>query len=779
MDLYHIYRISLYLLAGSGAFAISIADKNIFFLVAVIVYGTIASLTVDRQRMKEVRREFALAMVFALLFYVVLQLHASNEWEKDFPPTVAHFLCAIQLLLFFVPFNSTLLLLFCTLSLVVVVISGVIEPGVSLLLRMTCFIAILSWTLFIHSLWRARERFSGKALLPSNRNGRGGGPDDAFGSGGSEAGRSLPERAFWQGLSMTAGLSGVCLALGLLLFFFAPRINESLIELIERITHKQEHAGTSPGGTGRGDAPGFNVTGFGDRMAIQSFGPIREDRTAALSVSFYPFSRELADSNGRIFLRGDVFSKRDGNEWIYDRTFQTLENAGGIPLEIHDRSLDVSDASQQPFTQPGAVEIRQVVENLSTKEFNVYFALYPVLRMTGNKVDVDSEGILHLADGQFLKRSEIWSRLPVHEHQLPENSIAEHGDRQRYIKNTGLPPDAVEKIRKLAREITAESPNAVQKVRRIVAHLRESKRYKYTLSGANHAEESIVEFLLSSDEKQRCGSCGYFASAFVVLCRVIDIPARLAGGFVSPFPDNPDELNEKVIFRNSDAHAWGEVYFKNVGWVAFDPTSAVRASDDHAPEIQPIAKPNQPPRPMVSGPDRGLVHSVWARVLTFNSSEQRAFYEKVSGAVFDGFGGAGVMFSGGGMGGWLGALIAWAAVGVMLVWLMQTFLRRSTRRKSGTGTGTGRVRAAVSFYNELLQVLSRRGFVRRPGQTPREFAEWVIKRGGIGFAPVQIVTDVFESVRYGGVELSQEEFNRLQNALDGLRELTFGTGGQK
>ncbi len=80
---------------------------------------------------------------------------------------------------------------------------------------------------------------------------------------------------------------------------------------------------------------------------------------------------------------------------------------------------------------------------------------------------------------------------------------------------------------------------------------------------------------------------------------------------------------------------------------------------------------------------------------------------------------------------------------------------------------------AEAFYNDLLQVLSRRGFVRRPGQTPREFADFVVRRGGEAFQPVLVVTSVFEQVRYGGVEISQDDFNQLQTALDKLRELAF------
>ena len=89
-------------------------------------------------------------------------------------------------------------------------------------------------------------------------------------------------------------------------------------------------------------------------------------------------------------------------------------------------------------------------------------------------------------------------------------------------------------------------------------------------------------------------------------------------------------------------------------------------------------------------------------------------------------------------------------------------------------SGPRKARAAVAFYNDLLQVLSRRGYVRRPGQTPREFAEFVVKRGGASFQPVMVVTEIFESVRYGNVDVSQDEFNALQKSLDNLRDLTFG-----
>jgi Domain of unknown function (DUF4129) len=100
-------------------------------------------------------------------------------------------------------------------------------------------------------------------------------------------------------------------------------------------------------------------------------------------------------------------------------------------------------------------------------------------------------------------------------------------------------------------------------------------------------------------------------------------------------------------------------------------------------------------------------------------------------------------------------------------------MTRSRRRTSATPAPRGRNRAAVTFYNDLLQALSRCGFTRRPEQTPREFARHVLQHGGERFHCVLALTDVFERVRYGGGDISQEQFNQLQEALDQLREQSF------
>jgi hypothetical protein len=72
------------------------------------------------------------------------------------------------------------------------------------------------------------------------------------------------------------------------------------------------------------------------------------------------------------------------------------------------------------------------------------------------------------------------------------------------------------------------------------------------------------------DRKQ--GFCEHIASAFVILMRAMNIPARIVTGYQGGEPNTVDGF---WVVRQSDAHAWAEVWQAGQGWVRVDPTSAV------------------------------------------------------------------------------------------------------------------------------------------------------------------------------------------------------------
>src|SRR5690606_24932348 len=72
--------------------------------------------------------------------------------------------------------------------------------------------------------------------------------------------------------------------------------------------------------------------------------------------------------------------------------------------------------------------------------------------------------------------------------------------------------------------------------------------------------------------ESRLGWCEQIASSLVVMARAVGIPARLAVGFA---PGEWDDVGNRFVVRERDAHAWAEVWFPDAGWVAFDPTADV------------------------------------------------------------------------------------------------------------------------------------------------------------------------------------------------------------
>ncbi len=102
----------------------------------------------------------------------------------------------------------------------------------------------------------------------------------------------------------------------------------------------------------------------------------------------------------------------------------------------------------------------------------------------------------------------------------------------------------------------------------VLGHIR-AAGYVYTLApGAYTSADAIDEFWLD----RRQGFCEHFASAFVVVMRVLGVPARIVTGYQGADPVTVDGWH---IVRQSNAHAWAEVWQAGAGWMRVDPTAAV------------------------------------------------------------------------------------------------------------------------------------------------------------------------------------------------------------
>jgi len=92
--------------------------------------------------------------------------------------------------------------------------------------------------------------------------------------------------------------------------------------------------------------------------------------------------------------------------------------------------------------------------------------------------------------------------------------------------------------------------------------------FLYSLDPPPLGRQAIDEFLFST----RIGFCEHFASSFVFLMRAAGIPARIVTGYQG---GERNSVGKYWIVRQSDAHAWAEIWIAGRGWERVDPTAAV------------------------------------------------------------------------------------------------------------------------------------------------------------------------------------------------------------
>ena len=95
-----------------------------------------------------------------------------------------------------------------------------------------------------------------------------------------------------------------------------------------------------------------------------------------------------------------------------------------------------------------------------------------------------------------------------------------------------------------------------------------SQPFYYTLTPRTLHDEPVDEFLFDTRE----GFCEHYASAFAVMMRIANLPARVVTGYQG---GERNRLSDYYIVRQSDAHAWTEVWLEDDGWVRVDPVTTV------------------------------------------------------------------------------------------------------------------------------------------------------------------------------------------------------------
>ena len=129
-----------------------------------------------------------------------------------------------------------------------------------------------------------------------------------------------------------------------------------------------------------------------------------------------------------------------------------------------------------------------------------------------------------------------------------------------------LPDSVPERVLALARDLTASGPNAYDRALAIQNYLRQ---FPYTLDvAAPPAGRDVADYFLFDLQQ---GYCDYYATSMAVLARAAGLPARLVVGYAN---GTYDLEKAQYIVTENYAHSWVEIYFANIGWIEFEPTSS-------------------------------------------------------------------------------------------------------------------------------------------------------------------------------------------------------------
>jgi len=133
---------------------------------------------------------------------------------------------------------------------------------------------------------------------------------------------------------------------------------------------------------------------------------------------------------------------------------------------------------------------------------------------------------------------------------------------------TRLPLERNPRTRALAFDIRARTGSDAEYARAVLDWFR-TQGLEYTLQPGRTSSIDSVDTTLFDSKR---GFCGHFASAYATMMRAAGVPARVVTGYLGG-EWNP--VGGYLIVRQSEAHAWTEIWLEGQGWTRIDPTAVV------------------------------------------------------------------------------------------------------------------------------------------------------------------------------------------------------------
>ncbi|MCX7175254.1 MAG: DUF3488 and transglutaminase-like domain-containing protein [Proteobacteria bacterium] len=458
------------------------------------------------------------------------------------------------------------------------------------------------------------------------------------------------------------------------------------------------------------------LTGLSDSMTPGSISQLSQSEAIAFRVKFAGKYENKAPPQTTLYWRGPVLSQFDGRSWRIGRVFVSSR----LPYQASGEAIDYV-VTLEPHFKPWL------------------FALeFPV--------SIPAEGLM-ASDYEILAKTPVRARLRYEMRSYP--GIVTGADESPAILREALqlPPLSNPRARALAVRWRADFGVDDGAIVRSMIEFYRRQSFVYTLSPPLLGEHSVDEFLFDT----RRGFCEHYSAGFVFMMRAAGIPARVVtgyqGGEVNP-------VDGTLVVRQSDAHAWAEVWLKGRGWMRVDPTAVIAPTRIELNLAQ--ALPAGEARPLMALP--GFVWllqmryrwdalaNVWNQwVLGYNPQRQRDLLASLGMRSPD-----------------------WQQMTVVLTVISGALLLGFT---AWALYQRQRLVPAQAAWNRLSRMLARHGLARKPWEGPFDYAGRIAatlppEKAALAIEAARIA-EIYADLRYGentpalAAELLQEMKMRI------------------
>lgn len=493
-----------------------------------------------------------------------------------------------------------------------------------------------------------------------------------------------------QRLQTSARLVSLSIPIMLILFFLVPRIPGPLWG----ITNEQR------GG----------VTGLSDQMTPGAISNLIRSNDVAFRVDF----EGNVPAQQQLYWRGPVMVQFDGRRWSpagRRRVRQLQINTNDIATKY----TVTLEANGEYWLLALDIPTQLVSDSILTADY----------QLVSTKIIND------------LRRYTLESRLAY--------QVGQDEDQKYLDQALSYPAESNTKTVDLGKKLAAQYNNKLDIVNHVLTMFREQE-YVYTLKPPLLTGDVVDKFLFESKR----GFCEHYAGSFALLMRAAGIPSRIVTGYQG---GEYNQVGKYLIVRQSDAHAWTEVWLEDRGWVRVDPTAAVSPlrieqglDDALSDEIASFRIQNKNPLfgNLLYSWDN-LQHSWNDWVINYDDQKQRRFLSKLDLGIEN----AGDMII---------ALVILLGSMSGLFWLTSWYRERPARPEQ-----------YEILFRRFLRKMSRLGYQKKDSEDVRQFLQRIDQAQASQHSQITQLVKLYIQIKYGQENVSVEHIKALNGLVNSIR----------